>query len=447
MFELSPKQTLFYRAEKQGIGQVAILCGSIVIHRHIPEEEMQRATNEIFRINEGLRTYFIEKDGTVYQDFKPYEEQAFDVLHFESEDELDKWGSMYATIPLKLDIRSEGSGIPDSAWKNSGTSRTLIKNVVIHKIKTAAKQVRHGIKSRPACCEIKLFYLPDGCGAILKMHHIASDAWTMLLVANQFVRIINGETPESYHYEDFIKSEEAYKESKRYARDRAFFEEQYQRCPEPSLLWPSVLNNLTAKRQTTKLSVEETNRIREYASAHNTSPYILFLTAVSVYISRKLQRDTFYVGSVVLNRSGKRELNTVGMFINAIPLLIELDMDATFADAFAQMQMTNLSCCRHEKGNTDSSVGDMLYDMWVSYQTATLEADPTIACTQYYCNYAPTVTIFTVEDRSTEGCFKIHFDHNLQTTEAEVDELFRVTLAVLRDGIADDSKKVGELGV
>ncbi len=64
-----------YFADKQGAGQALLLCGSIVIPRKIDIGQMQNAANELCRLNNGLRTYFIEKDGKVFQDIKPFEKR------------------------------------------------------------------------------------------------------------------------------------------------------------------------------------------------------------------------------------------------------------------------------------------------------------------------------------------------------------------------------------
>lgn len=446
MFELTNAQLAFYGADKAGVGQCAVLCGSAIVPRLLKESELQRAANEVFRINDGLRTCYVEKDGKVYQEFRPFAERSYEVLRFESKEALDAWGGVYATIPLKLDVRSEGSGVPKSRWRRKDTSPTLIKNVMVHNVATKIKQKRYRIKVEPACCDIKLVYLPDACGAVVKMHHLVSDAWTMLLVANQFVRVLNGEEPEAYHYEDYVKSVEAYKKSKRYVRDCAFFEKQFERGPGATPLWPKPVTNLAATRTTITLTEDETSSIKLFAEEKGISIYTLFLTAMSVYMNRKLGRDAFWVGSVVLNRSGIKELNTAGMFINAVPLLVEFREGETFAEAVDDLNATNFSCFRHERGCQDNRLDSLLYDMWVSYQDATLGADSTAECTQYYCNYAAAMKILTVEDRSMEGRLKIHFDHNIAVTGPEVDEMFRIVLNVLRDGIADEGKKISELG-
>lgn len=449
MNEIPHQEMIFYQLDKMNVAQAGILCGSITIPRYVYEADLQRAANEVFRLNDELRVRFVEKDGKVYRDIKPFEEQTFDVMHFESKEALDEWGNMYATIPLKLDVRSEGKGIPKNEWKTGDASPTLIKNVLLHDAKTTVKRIKNRVKVRPTCCEIKLVYLPDSCGAIIKMYHLVSDAWSMLLVANQFLRLLKGETPQAFCYDEFLRNEEAYKESKRFAKDRAFFEEQYKRCPEPTPLWPKTpVTSFEAARSTATLDTDLSRLICEYAEERGTSPYIVFLTAMSVFVSRKLNRDKFYIGSVVINRSGTHDLNTVGCFYTTVPILVEFNDKETFASAIHYLRNESFSCFRHAKGRVENTndTENMLYDTWVSYQNATLNADSTAECTQYYCKYALDMPVFSIEDRSLNNQFKMHFDHNLKISEAEVDEMFNVILSVLRDGIENDDKRLCEIG-
>ena len=447
MFEISHTQRPMYFGDKQGVGQAGLLTGSVVLPRRIPLEELQRAANEVFRLNGGLRTRFIEKDGKVYQEYKPFEERTFEVKRFESKEALDAWAQVYATIPLKLDIRSEGEGVPKSVWKSVKPSAELVKNVAVHETKMFFTKLRYGMLRRePACCEIILAELPEASGAIIKMHHVISDAWTVVLVANQFLKILNGESPQAYSYEEFIESDAQYKQSRRFEKDQAFMEKWLEKCPRPTWVWPKPYTSLEASRRTVTLDEDMTRQVREYAADRGYTPYMLFLTAMCVYMSRKMQREMFYVGSVVINRAGYREKNTTGMFVHGAPLLMEIREEDSFADTIVNVRDTYFSGVRHQRGYvTPADTRDFLYDVWVSFQDASLEADPTAECTQYYCNYVIDTTILSIEDRAGEGRFKLHFDHNCKVSEADVDELFRTVLGVMRDGMADDSRPLREL--
>ena len=177
---------------------------------------------------------------------------------------------------------------------------------------------KYGMTNRaPGVFELILFELPDECGAIIKMHHIVSDAWAMVLVANQFLTILKGEHVETYDYFDIMSETDDYENTKRYLKDVEFFEEQQRKCPERTWLWPDRITTIEAVRTTRTLTEDLTGQIKEYAEKHGVSPYVLFLTAAAVYMSRKLDRDTFYVGSLTSNRAGIKDNNTVGLFIRS----------------------------------------------------------------------------------------------------------------------------------
>lgn len=444
MFELHDSQKFMYFADKQGAGQALLLCGCVVIPRKIEIEKLQNAANELFRINNGLRTYFIEKDGKVYQETKPFEKREFEVLHFNSREELDEYGKVYATIPLKLDIRVEGN----QALKveSSKPSMTLVKNIIVHNTKMFFTKMRMGMLKRDkSCCEVMIFELPDSVGILLKIHHIVSDAWTVMLLANQFMSVLNGKEVEAFDYQEFVENEKKYYLSKRYERDREYMEEQFSRCPEQTWTWPEPYTSLEASRKTVVLDKELTADINKFCETNGITPYVLFLTAACLYINRKTHRETFYVGSVALNRSNYREKNTAGMFVTSIPVLIELDMNDSYTETLNKIKEKSLRGFKHQKGaakNKDSK--KMLYDMWVSYQNATLDADTSVDGTQYYCNYSIDTTILSIEDRAKDGQYKLHFDHNCKVSEKEVDELFETVISTIRKIIADPDSSIGK---
>ena len=439
MFELHDAQMFMYFGCKQGAGQAALLTGSVLIPRKIEISKLQDAANELFRVNDGLRAEFVEKDEKIYQDAKPFKRREFEVLHFSSKEEVDRYGAVYGTIPLKLPIRVEGSGVSKERWKNEKPSLTLVKNIVVHEFKMFFTKMRMGkLNAEPAVCEITLLDLPDSCGAMVKIHHIVADAWTVMLIANQFLSLLKGETVTAYNYQDFIESEKKYRLGSRYERDRAYMDSEFAKCPEQTWLWPERYKSLEAKRRTVELDKDFSAKIYAFCEGYKITPYILFLSAITQYMRKKLNRDTFYVGSVSLNRSNFKEKNTVGMFVTGIPVLMEFDKNDTYAQIIEKVSTKSVNAFRHYKGakiTPDSK--EKLFDIWVSFQNATLDADPTAICTQYYCNYVIDTTIISIEDRSSDGQFKLHFDHNIKVSEEDTDELFDMVISNLHE-ILDD---------
>ncbi len=435
MFELHDAQMFMYFGCKQGAGQAALLTGSIIIPRKIEMSKLQDAANEVFRINDGLRAFFIEKDEKVYQDAKPFERREFKVMHFNNKEEVDEFGKVYGTIPLKLEIRTEGSGVSKERWKNEKPSATLVKNVIIHETKMFFTKLRMGmLNNKPAVCELTLLDLPDACGVMVKLHHIIADAWTVMLVANQFLSLLKGQTVKAYKYDEFIESEKKYHLSSRYEFDRDYMDSEFAKCPEQTWLWPERYRSLEAKRTTAVLDKELSSKIYDFCDEHKVTPYILFLSAITLYMRKKLNRNQFYVGSVSLNRSNYKQKNTVGMFVTGIPVLMEFDSNDTYSQIISKVNDKSVKAFRHYKGakiTPDSK--EKLFDIWVSFQNATLDADPTVICTQYYCNYVIDTTIISIEDRSSDGQFKLHFDHNIKVSDEDTETLFDTVISNLHE--------------
>ena len=119
MHKLYNDQDFFYFFDKIGAGQTENITGSMIIPRKEPVSELQAAANEVFRINDQMRVRFVEKEDGVYQEIKPYEKKELEVMRFESREALHEWCDGYGTIPLTLDWRTEGAGIPKSRWKTA----------------------------------------------------------------------------------------------------------------------------------------------------------------------------------------------------------------------------------------------------------------------------------------------------------------------------------------
>lgn len=435
-----------YLVDALGYGQMWTLCASVMLPEVVSESKLQHAANELFRINDELRVRFVEDpvEGEVYQEIKPYEEQQFEVLHFGSKAELDDFGNKYAAVPLELDVRPlDKKRIPNKYWLDLYDAKMTFQMIMLglkESIGLFFKKRRIHVKSVPAVCEIKLVQLPNASGAIVKVHHVVSDAWSMSLMANQFLQILNGETPVVYQYSEHLDSDEAYRKTKAYQKDLAFFNEQLEKC-EPAV--PSV--DQKAKRKTITLDDNLSSQIMAYSLEHNLTPYTLFLTAMSIYVRCKVGQEKFFMGSTCGNRIGNHEKNMVGMFFSVPAMLLELDDNASFADTLVAVNTANFGAMRHQRASCDV-INASPYKYVVSYQNAKIDANPDATCTQYYCDYFG-YCMLTAEDRAMEGRFKLHLDYNLELcpSDQEMDELLDYVVAVIRAGIADDSKTVKEL--
>ena len=409
---LTKPQKLIYDMEKYAGGAISVICGGMLIRGEKETAEMQAAVNELYRLNDALRIRVSESDGTASQKITEYTEQNIPVLRFESKAELDSYAEKYAKTPLDF-------------YGN--------------------------------LCEVSIVVLPEQYGLLVKLHHIIGDAWTLSLLGTQFNRLMNGETVEAYSYADYVQTEEKYLESKRYERDKAFFIEQFKKCDEVTYINEKQSDSLNARRKTIVIDKEHTSLINSFAEENGTSAFMLFTAALSGYMNRtKMNAEKFYIGTAVLNRSGNKEQNTVGMFINTVPMLIELDNEKSFLDNLSSVEGTALSVFRHERYNygdvltdirKEFNFGEKLYDTMISYQNAKV-AGADVETTWYHSGEQSESLQMHIDDRDSEGIFRVHYDYLTEKfTEDEIEKIHRHICNLLFDGIANPNKKLHELSI
>ncbi len=409
---LTKPQRLIYDMEKFSGGAISVICGSMLARGEKDISEIKRAVNKIYRLNDALRIHISEDNGEVMQTISEYAEQDIPVLCFDDKAVLDRYAESYAKVAVDL----------------------------------------YG-----KLCEINIVILPGQYGLLVKMHHIIGDAWTLALMGTQFNALLNGEDVQAYSYTEYVENEKAYVEGKRYARDREFFLERFKKCDEVTYFNEKQANLLSANRKTFVINTEQTKTLNAYAEANNTSAFMLFTVALSAYMNRvKMNAEKFYIGTAVLNRSGAKEKNTMGMFINTVPMLIELDNGKSFSENLSAIEETAFSVFRHQKYNygdilasirKEYNFTEKLYDVMISYQNATI-AGENIETTWYHCGKQSESLQIHIDDRDNEGIFRIHYDYLTEKfTEHEIDRLHQHICNLLFDAINNDTKKIYELNI
>ncbi|MGN0621073.1 MAG: amino acid adenylation domain-containing protein [Porcipelethomonas sp.] len=407
---LTKPQQLIYEMEKFSGGAISVICGSMLLKGSRNPQEIITAINELYNINDALRIKISESNGNVQQTVCEYAEQVFEILNFNSKDELDAYAENYATEPLDL----------------------------------------YG-----SLCEFKVVILPEKYGCLVKLHHIIGDAWTLTLFGTQLNFILNGEAVQTYSYADYIENEKKYLDGKRYEKDRAFFLEQFKKCDEPTLLNEKNVDSLKSVRKTFVIEKVNAEAIRKYCSDNESSPFMLFMSALAVYMNRiKMNREKFYIGTAVLNRSGTKERNTAGMFINTVPLLIELDNTKSFSENISALEDSVMSVFRHQKFNysdilksirQEYNFTEKLYDVMLSYQNAVITGNE-IESTWYHSGMQSESLQIHIDDRDNENIYRIHYDY--QTDKFSGDDIFAMhshICKLLFDAINNSNKKIYEL--
>ena len=329
---LTAPQRLVYDAEKTIGGSISVMCGVMTVEHVCPEELVVEAIREIYRTNDVLNLRLDEtgEEPVLYQ--TPAESHDIPVLHVNDPAELEPIGHTAATTPFDL--------------------------------------------SGPLS-DLKAVVYPGGYGIVLRIHHLLGDAWSISLIANQINRFITGKPSTRYSYSSYANEEEAYFSSKRYQRDSSYFLDCFDRHPGAAL--PSSFEDADYAAAMLRLQLPETTRNALSAAAEKndlTEASLLFGLFALYYAKSRGCPDAFFLGMLVLGRVSEKDLNTVGMYVNTVPVIAEPDYDAPLDENVRRFADSVLSVFRHQRYNYSRLIRDLkiqrgftgkLFDTMVNY--------------------------------------------------------------------------------
>ena len=445
VFELYDSQLFMHALQKAGLAQEITLCGSLLIPQKISDERLQAAANKVLEANDVLRSYFIEEDGKTYQTYEPYKEHVFEIRHFDDAEDMESWAKLYATIPLEYRVEGKGKG-PTLEGIGKPSPR-LALNILRQQRATARRRKKLGLEGRePTCFELILAQLPEASGALIKMSHIISDGWSMVLVGNQFLHALKDEPFKAYGYQDYIESDKAYKQSERAQLDRDFFREEWLKHPEPTICFPGELYSFEGTRNSLDLDAELSQRIRAYCLDNRVSGMNVFLSAIGICLSRRLGSESFHLGSLSINRAGTKEKNTVGLFASTLPILMNVAPDISFKQLVHNVREKAFSTLRHARGYANpTEVYGNYFNFFVSYRNEVLEADTHVQVKEYFSEAFADFAELSIVEGSNQEKFTMHFDHNCKVSEDEAMGLLGEVASIMRKGIEDDSLLVRDI--
>ena len=176
------------------------------------------------------------------------------------------------------------------------------------------------------------------------MHHLVSDGASVDIFFRQLSEALDGKTPEaeSYTYYDFAVEEKITPETE------AFFEEQMAEVEEPTSLIPDVFeDNLPHIEKSVKVPVDF-KAVKAFAKSSGITPAAVYLAASYIAFGRFVCEDTVSIVTVSNGRSNMKVRNTMGMFVNTLPLVTTLDHKENTADFLRRVSQGFSDTIAHE---------------------------------------------------------------------------------------------------
>lgn len=312
------------------------------------------------------------------------------------------------------------------------------------------------------------FKINDEKGGIyINLHHLISDAWAMgklvSRIMEDYSKLKHGidiSTQNEPSYLDFISRENTYYESERFINSRKFWENKFETIPELTELKPRIdgLGELKAETKCFNLSKELTLKLRNYCKDTGVSPFIVFLSALSIDLYRISGKQDMVIGAAVLNRSNFMEKAIIGMFSGVIPMHLLINPELSFDLYTAAISEEWMSYLRNQKypynlilkGYRERhKVTGNLFDISVSYQNITV--DKTELTGDYHVDwhfngYQTEALQVTVSDWENEGQYQLRFNYRVDlVSPEEIEKMSSRLTIILSDVMNNSSKKLYEV--
>jgi len=411
LYTLTKPQQSIWNMEKYYGGSIANITGSVIFTESVELSALQDAILKTVIQCDALRIRVINKDGIPMQYVKPNENLQCEITQFGNKEKFDAWINTLARTQCDL-------------------SNDLVKFVI--------------------------FTIGQRIGFVIHLHHIIADAWTLYLITNTIMQNLRNETVRTSSYLEYLDVEREYNKSIRYEKDKSFFMSCLKQCSEPIYLSDKQTSNPAAARLSFTIHTNSAALIQKFCTDYGLSPYALFMNALAVYIYRIKGANEFYIGTTVLNRSGRKEKETAGMFINTVPVLFQINGNKNVLENIHENGKSLFGILRHQKYHytdmlrdirEEHSFMDKLYDITLNYQNAALIYDE-LETQWHFCGCQGDSLSIHINDRQQEGVFHIDYDYQTELfNQRNIERLHGHMMNLVFDMMLNTNKKPHELNL
>ncbi|MCL2690697.1 MAG: amino acid adenylation domain-containing protein [Candidatus Bathyarchaeota archaeon] len=306
------------------------------------------------------------------------------------------------------------------------------------------------------------------CGYFVMLHHLISDAWSMIMVGNEIMRyyfnlqkgVIDRMSKPSYLV--YLAEENVYVNSERYKKDATFWREQFETIPEHVGIKARKSNEIRsdAVRKSYVLKSELCHAIQKYSKDSQVSVFVILMSSFMLYLNRLTGSDDTVLGVAVHGRYNAEAKKTLGMFVSSIPFRFKVDPKDTYSTFIQKLFRCWLSVLRHQRYHIDHILQDMrnrfgevtrLYDIVFSYQNAKFEQQEgslQLGSKWHFNGHQNESLIINFNERDNDGVIMLDYDFltDLFHTE-DIDAMHDHYVNILWHALSAPSKQVKNIEI
>ncbi|WP_375743996.1 non-ribosomal peptide synthase/polyketide synthase [Corallococcus interemptor] len=195
---------------------------------------------------------------------------------------------------------------------------------------------------------------------LVTMHHIVSDGWSMGVLVREmaafYEALSTGSTPTlaplPVQYADFATWQRSWLQGEVLEAQLDFWKQRLAGAPAALELptdrpRPPVQSHRGATVDV-RIPGHLVEALKALAQREGATPFMVFLAAFQVLLSRYAAQDDVSVGSPIAGRTQAETEGLIGFFVNTLVLRARVDPRATFRELLVQVRATTLAAYEHQ---------------------------------------------------------------------------------------------------
>lgn len=427
LYELTNPQKPIWLTEQYFTNTaVSTICGYTFITDTVNLEVLKKAIYEMVKSNDGMRLKINSKNDTTLQYVSDFESFDIPTVELQAKEDIEKKALEMANTPF--------------------------------------------MQPNEFLFQFLLFKLSNGSGGfIVNVHHLIGDSWSLGLIAKEVTTIYSELLADTYEeknypsYLHYIEAENNYKNSDKYLKDKAYWEEVFKTIPEVASLNTAQegKKEISCRGNREKFTFLEKDlmNIKAFCDTYRISIYNFFMAVYSLYVSRVSNLNDFVMGTPILNRTNFDQKHTMGMFISVAPLRIQLDNEVSFIDFVKKIATDTMSIFRHQKYSYQTILEDLrkrnssipnLYNVILSYQITktTEESNQVHYSTDWVFNGCSTDELQIHLFDLNEEAMTVAYDYKSDKFDKEqISKLHNRILAIIYQIISNENISLKEIDI
>ncbi len=387
-----PQKRIYFSENLFRSTPISNICCSFYLHHLGNWDFLTKAINYVLKTNDGIRLQISKDNGNPQQYIAPYKEETFEIYKIENQ---EKWIREFS---------EEAFDLYDSR---------LFK--------------------------VRFFYDDKGnYSFVFKIHHIISDAWTLDSITKQidkyYTALLNGgiiNLEQQNSYLDYLDIEQEYKTSKRYEKSGCFWNDQLKNdYKSPNFNVKNKIRKSKASRCQYNLTIEQGKKINSYCEENKISVPNFFFSLLFVLSRDYCKNNKIAIGTLTHNRVGKKEKTVTGMYVNTLPVCIDVDLNNGFNSFTLDLTKKMAGIMRHQRFPLSDITNCPELTLVYTYENVELPIDMKL----HYPGHDFFPMVFRPSMRGSNGIYKIEIDYQVNIlNSSEIDLFYKKYLTLLNN--------------